>query len=221
MPSFGIFGNASFNLGFVALLASLMFVAGSALRAVSMAPGVRRELLRGSAILLGVMAAATESAGAVGVDNDALAIVASAPLSELPARVAEAVRRAPEEAAEIACDLLAVRPTAARTIARAASAAVPEAAAQITLCAVEIDSEGAAAIAAAVASAVPSQSAAIVEAACRSAPEIAGNIADAVARAVPAQAEAARAAAAAVMARWVPATIDTRPPPEEPPPAKP
>ena len=187
MPVFGILENASTKRVVAMGLASLVLVTAAA------GPG-----------------------SAAGLDNDAVAAMVSAPAAELPARVADAVRRAPAEAAEIACDLLALRPDAVTRVARAAAVAAPEIAPQVAFCATEIASESAATITAAIATAVPAQSAAIVEAACRAAPEIAGEIAEAVARALPARAEAVRAAAASAMAKWVPPATVTQPPSEEP-----
>lgn len=164
------------------------------------------------------MALVGPAALAVGLDDTMTGHIAMAPSAELPARVGEAVRQVPDEAADIACDIVALRTEAAVAVAEAAARAAPGAAADIAFCATGIAPERAAAIAAAIAAAVPARSEAVVEAACMAAPEAAGEIAEAVSRALPDRANAIRAAAEAALARLAPATAGAEPPDEEAPP---
>ena len=181
----------------------------------------RAPIARVAPLLALALAAAAPAALAVGLDDTMTGHIAMAPAAELPARVAEAVRQLPDEAADIACDIVALRTEAAVAVAEAAARAAPEAAAEIASCATGIAPERAAAIAAAVAAAAPAHSEAVVEAACMTAPEAAGEIAEAVARALPDRADAIRAAAEAALARLAPATAGAEPPDEEAPPQPP
>lgn len=176
-------------------------------------------------LLLFVLALAGAAARAAGLDDAALDRIAAAPAATLPAEVAAAVTQTPGNAAEIACEIVAMRPEAAPEIAAAAAAVAPTAAADIAFCAVAAASGEAPAIAAAVAGAAPGESTAIVEAACAAAPEAAGDIAEAVAAVVPDRADEIRAAAAAALARWMSRAAEAEPPREaaemEPPPPPP